>query len=162
MQGKKGSILFSLCFCDEKRKSNSPPKKLGYYQEGAWTLSRQNGTLASAALLSSSDSQATKGINSMITVILFCYFKLVRELKCFQKYTSQRQNATTLVRQFGGRNYLETIFVIMLHDSLKCHRREKLRIASLQAMFCHLKRLGPLSPLQIIKSSLPKRKGLTS
>ena len=31
----------------------------------------------------SSESQDTKGVNSMVTVILFCCFKLVRKLKRF-------------------------------------------------------------------------------
>ena len=37
----------------------------------------------SKVTVNSSSSQDTKGVNSMVTVILFCCFKLVRKLKRF-------------------------------------------------------------------------------
>ena len=37
----------------------------------------------SKVTVNSSESQDTKGVNSMITVILFCCFKLLRKLKRF-------------------------------------------------------------------------------
>ena len=85
MQGKKVSGISA-------RRSGhldllSPEKSEYYY--GFYPDKMVN--LATAVLIeqeskvtvNSSESQDTKGVNSMITVILFCCFKLVRKLKCF-------------------------------------------------------------------------------
>ena len=76
-------------FCKEKRTLGfTLPKETEYYYGFCPDKMVSLATAVpveqeSKVTVHSSESQDTKGVNSMITVILFCCFKLVRKLKRF-------------------------------------------------------------------------------
>lgn len=61
------------------RETGTSKKEAGLYRNNMTQLA----TELPASINRDSDNQVPKGISSSVTVILFCYFKPIRKLKCF-------------------------------------------------------------------------------